>query len=86
MGKTPTKVVEAAGASSSSMSPSGKDLAAEIERQMSEETQRCFDEGVTDPQVVLERKLAIREKVKDDARKAEAEAIKAAAKADAEAE
>lgn len=85
MAKKPT-IVEAAGSSSSSLSPGGKSLASLIEQAMSDETQKCFDEGETHPDVIRERKLAARERVKAEVAKAEAAAVAAAAEALAEKE
>lgn len=63
MAKKPkVTIVEAAGSSSSSVND--KPLGAAIQDAMTVETAKCFEEGVTDPDEIRERKLAAREKVK----------------------
>lgn len=66
MAKKPQKVTIAAAAGTASSSMHNKPLGAAIEAAMTAETQKCFDEGVTDPDEIRERKLAARERVKQE--------------------
>ena len=71
MAKKPT-IVEASGSASSSMAGGNAPLAQGIEQAMTEATQQCFDEGITDPEEIKARKLDARQQVKDDMREAAA--------------
>jgi len=60
-----SKIVEATGASSSSLAPGRKGLSKLIETAMTEAIKKAQAEGITDPNVIKERMLQARQEVKD---------------------
>jgi hypothetical protein len=76
--KPKVTVVEAAGAASAARGNAA--LGTLIQDAMTAETEKCFAEGITDPNEIRERKLAAREDVKARHEKAMERAAADAAK------
>jgi hypothetical protein len=79
MAKPKTKIAAAVGTATSGEATGDLHYSA-IQAAMDEAAQKCFDDGIQDPDKVREAKLAARERVKAEFAEDQARAAKAAAK------